>query len=130
MLEQLLVFLAPVLAVVSQKFGVIGLIFAYSVFFVAPFVSILIEIGEAVVQLSESKKDDEAIAKIKAKWLLVMKVLEVFPHVNLPLSPAILRILQIAAKVLGAVKGAIQGVKQVEEKNAKPAEEKQVEPKV
>lgn len=65
----------PVLQVVVGWVFVVGLV-----------VSALIEIAEFFVRLSASPKDDEAVASIKSKFLVLQKYLEFIPHANLPVA--------------------------------------------
>jgi phage-related protein len=101
-------FITTVLAFLSEKYGIVGVILAYALA-IAPIVSALIEILEAVVLVTESKKDDEVAAKIRAVWSKVLPYLELLPHVNLPVAPVIAKVLGYVLKGVSAIKGALAG---------------------
>jgi hypothetical protein len=82
----------------------IGMITGYLVLVVLPIMSVLIEVLEAAVKLTESKADDEFAAKVKAVWSKVSPILEVLPHINLPLAPAIVKMVELVLSVLGFLK--------------------------
>lgn len=102
-------YLAPFIGSIADKVGVVGMIIAYLLLFVVPVVSILIEVAEGIAAFTETKSDDEAVAKIKSGWAKVVPILELLPHVNLPLAPAVTKILFYAKKFAKAVAGALKG---------------------
>lgn len=69
-------------------------------------VSILIEIVEVIAELTPTEKDDLAVAKAKKIKNTIISVLEVFPHVNLPLAPIVLKVGTILGKILKGLKAA------------------------
>jgi hypothetical protein len=69
-------------------------------------VSVLIEIVEIIAKLTPSEKDDLAVAKAKKVKDMVISVLEIFPHVNLPIAPIVLKIGSVLGKILKGLKAA------------------------
>lgn len=100
--------LSPILSFFSEKYGIVGQILAYGLF-IAPIVSVIIEMIEFVVSFTASKSDDEFAAKLKAGWAKVMPILELLPHANIPLSPIMIKVVMYVMKSTSALKGAIQG---------------------
>jgi hypothetical protein len=86
------------------KYPVFANIGAYSIVLMGG-VMALIEACEGVVLLTESKKDDEILGKVKMVAKKMIPVLEMLPHVNLPLAQGAL----VAVKVMKAIGGAIKG---------------------
>jgi hypothetical protein len=112
MLDNLIGFLAPVLAALSQKYGAVGVAIAYLIALI-PLVSIAIELLEAAVLLTASTKDDEAAARIKAAWRgKVLPVLEMLPHINVPIAPAVARLLGLAVRGIKSLLAGIGAWKQ------------------
>lgn len=74
-------------------------------------VGLLIEGAEVVAALTASKKDDAAVAKIKAIKDKVIAVLEIIPHANIPVAPVILKVLAAVGKGVSVLKAAIGAFK-------------------
>lgn len=108
MIATILSLLNPLIALLANQFGLFGLILAY-LLAISPIVSILIELLELIVKLTQTNKDDEAVAKIQAVWDKVLPYIELLPHVNLPLAPIVMVILKYVVKGASALKGAILG---------------------
>lgn len=101
--------LAPIVSMAAAKYGIIGQICAYLVLVGIPVMSVLIEVLDAAVKLIGNASEQAFAGKVDAVWAKVMPVLEVLPHVNLPLSPVIVKVLSMAGKVAAAAIGAIKG---------------------
>ncbi len=109
MIDSIMAILSPILAFLSEKYGVVGLVLGYLVLIVAPLVSILIEVLEAVVALTPSTKDDDFAAKVKAAWAKYgLPVLELLPHANIPLAPLAIKILDYAKRGAAALLAGIK----------------------
>lgn len=103
-------FIGPLLAYAAEHYGIVGTIVAYLLLMI-PVVTLLIEVAQAVVTITISSKDDVLVAKVKAAWDKILPVLEVLPHVNLPIAPGIVKIVQLAMKVLNGALAFLQGFK-------------------
>lgn len=108
MVDSGLSFLATMVGLLADKFGPIGTVIAYVLFFV-PIVSVLIELLEFCVQMTESKADDAFAAKVRAAWDKAVPFLEILPHSNLPISPILMKVAGFLTKGVAAVKGGVQG---------------------
>lgn len=75
-------------------------------------VGLLIEGVEVVAALTASKKDDEAVAKIKSVKDKVIGVLEVIPHANIPVAPVILKLMAAVGKGVKVLKAAVGAFKE------------------
>lgn len=112
MLDQIIGFIAPILGFLSQKYGVIGTVGGYLLFVIAPIVSLLIELLEMAVTLTVSEKDDAFARKVRAVWSKILPILEVFPHVNVPVGAGLAKILKYVGKGIKAAMAAIAAWKQ------------------
>lgn len=113
LISSLLPFLKPLLDLAVEKYGAIAVVIAYLLFVVAPIVTVLIEAAEALVILSASNKDDQAVARVKAVWTgKVLPILELLPHVNLPVAPFAAQLVIYIRKGANAAKAAIQAWRQ------------------
>lgn len=92
---------------VIDKFPIIGVIGAYGVVLVTG-IGVLIEIVEVVAKLTPSQKDDEAIEKAKALKKKVIGVLELLPHVNIPIAPVVLKVIEVLKKIAKGAKAATE----------------------
>jgi hypothetical protein len=110
MLDQILGFVMPIIAYMGEKYGVVGTVIAYATLVVAPIVSVLIELFELVASVTASKSDDATAAKIKAFWAKVLPVMEMLPHVNLPIAAAALKAVDMVKKVAEVLKSIITGI--------------------
>lgn len=110
MLDQILGFIMPIIAYMGEKYGIVGTVIAYATLVVAPIVSVLIEVLEAVVLITASKSDDAFAAKVKAMWAKVLPVMEMLPHVNVPVAAAAVKVVAMVVKVAGVVKNIIAGI--------------------
>ena len=104
MLENSLAVATGLISFLTQNCGVFGTIVGMLIVWGIPIVSLLIEIFEFVVALTPSKKDDEFAIKIKSKWEKILPWLELFPHVNIPLSATALRVLILIKKIAAFLK--------------------------
>lgn len=104
-MDSILQFLAPIAAFLVSKVPVLGTIAANGVGAMIA-VGLIAEIVEIVAAITATKKDDVVAAKIKAVKDKVLAVLEIFPHVNLPVAA----ILIAAIKALGKAKDIIAAI--------------------
>lgn len=107
MLDQIFAFLSPVLGLAAEKYGPLGTVLAYLFLFVLPMCSLVIELVEAIAKFTENTDDDVKAAALKAKYAALVKYLEFLPHVNLPLAPMFLKVLQWTGKLVAIVKSVL-----------------------
>lgn len=101
-------FIAQIIQFLAQKYGFVGLIIGYLTLVVAPVLSVAIEVFEAFVLVTASTKDDETAAKVRLFWnSKVLPVLEILPHVNIPIAPGIAKIMVLLLKAFKAIKAAL-----------------------
>lgn len=74
-------------------------------------VGLIIECVELIAAMTASKKDDEAVAKIKAIKDKVIAVLEVIPHANIPVAAGILKMLEWIRKGAAVLKAVLSALK-------------------
>lgn len=108
MFDQVFAFLGPVLGFAAEKYGPIGLVLAYLFLFVLPICSVLIEAVEAVAAYTANPNDDVKAAELRSKYDKLVRYLEFLPHVNLPLAPIFVKILDWARKIAGAIKSVLK----------------------
>ncbi|OPZ24608.1 MAG: hypothetical protein BWZ03_00083 [bacterium ADurb.BinA186] len=96
-----------------DKLPVIGIITANGVVLVTG-VGVLIEIVEVIAKLTPSQKDDEIVSKAKKIRDKVVPILELIPHVNLPVAPVILKAISLLGKFLKFIKGGSEALEKKE----------------
>lgn len=101
--------ISPILSFLASHYGPVGLALGYLFLFVLPLCSILIELLEAVAKFTATPADDAKAAEIRAKYDKLVKALEFLPHVNVPLAPVFVKILEWASKLLAVIKGLAGG---------------------
>lgn len=100
----------PFAALLVAKLPILGVIAANGVAAMVA-VGLLIEIVEAVAAVTANKKDDAVAAKIKVIKDKVLMVLEIIPHMNIPVVAAIVSASKALAKALAIVKAMIAAAK-------------------
>jgi hypothetical protein len=107
MIESIFAFIGPILAYLSQQYGPVAYAIGVLVF-ISPVVSLVIELLEAAVMLTASTEDDVFAAKVKAFHATkIQPMLELLPHVNVPIAPAIVMAVKFASKGIKAALAAI-----------------------
>ena len=104
MLENSLAVATGLISFLTQHWGVVGTIIGTLIVWGIPVVSLLIEILEFAVALTPSKKDDEVVIKVRARWEKILPWLELLPHVNIPLSATALKALSLIKKIAAFLK--------------------------
>lgn len=72
---------------------------------------LIIECVELIAAMTASKKDDAAVAKIKAIKDKVIAVLEIIPHANIPVASGILKLLAWIRKGAAVLKAMLLAMK-------------------
>ena len=106
----ILLFLKPIAEFLALKVPVVGAIAANGLAALLA-IGILIEIVEAVALITKTSKDDEFVAKAKKVKDKFIAVLEIFPHVNLPIVAAIVKLSAFLVKALAVIKALIGALK-------------------
>lgn len=109
-MDSILEFLKPLAAFIVAKVPVLGVIAANGVAAMIA-VGLFAEIVEVVALLTASKKDDEIAAKIKKVKDKVLVVLEMLPHVNVPVVGFILGASKFLGKALEIIKAIVSAIK-------------------
>jgi hypothetical protein len=110
---QILDFLKPFAAFLAQKVPVLSAIAANGLAGLIA-VGLLIEVVEVIASLTATSKDDALVAKAKALRDKIVPILEIFPHMNIPVAAGLGKFANVLKKVLGGLKGLIKGVKDSE----------------
>lgn len=105
--------LKPFAAILVAKLPLFGVIAANGIAAMIA-VGLLCEVVEVIAAATATKKDDEAVAKIKAIKDKVLVVLEVLPHVNVPVVGAFKVISKFLGKALAVVKAIVGVIKDKE----------------
>lgn len=111
-------FITVIVNFIGQYWPTLFQITAYLVVLGIPTVSILIELAELITMLTTTKKDNEAVSKVKSVWQKIIPYLEVLPHVNIPLAPMVVKVFGYVNR---GVKAVITGIKSWFESEEKPA---------
>lgn len=99
--------LTTIITMLSQKYAVVGTVLGYIVLVGIPLMTVLIDVMDAVVKATVSSSDDAFAAKVDAIWAKVLPFLEVLPHMNLPISAAVMKVITLVMKVLNSIKAAV-----------------------
>jgi len=99
--------LTTIIGMLGQKYATVGTILGYIVLVGIPIMTVLIDVMDTIVKATASSKDDELAAKIDAIWAKVLPFLEVLPHMNLPISAGVMKVVNLVLKIINSVKAAI-----------------------